>query len=465
MAQMAMSRSMDDLKGPAHTWGAEIRTYEREKRRVVDEGLVRGQQLRVAPGQFQAAERTFDPLLQRYRDNGTEGRERLAEEKARVGHLNRAADIQILREQPFHIINNSSKLEVLAPGGDPMRLGGSTVLGETKRTKEGKGTFPSTATDYNIVSNLPFEVHHWARPEERPNSLERAEPRARQVPSFTVKDYNIVTNNYLVGHDQKLRRDKRLSIMEATHKHNKVNKYDPISQQFNDPQAEERTRAANHARETEAVMRADALLPPSYKGRQSEHYGMISHKVHNPEMVQLWDTMEGERMDRYKNRYIVEHNFHAQDIKGDHIRESRKLNRIAPERYQETKRRGYDIIENKEWGKGPKEKHIHEPFPKDRLTPWEKTQVGRGPLAEPKPAPGAAAAPRGPAEVGIKTTKLAESSSAPQLRARVQSSGASGRSGLRRSESGGGGGRAELPPAPMVPGGQAGSVYSQPRAS
>ena len=44
-----------------------------------------------------------------------------------------------------------------------------------------------------------------------------------------------------------------------------------------------------------------------------------------------------------------------QDLKGDHIRELRQLNRVAPERYEEQRRRGYDIIDGRGYGPGAKE--------------------------------------------------------------------------------------------------------------
>merc|ERR1712157_693007 len=105
---------------------------------------------------------------------------------------------------------------------------------------------------------------------------------------------------------------------------------------------------------------------------------MVSNAVRDKDMIKLWDKLEDERKDRYKNRYIVEHNLHAQDLKGDHITHARRLNRIAPERFEEQKRRGYDIIDNKAYGKAHHDKHFHESFTKNRVSPWEKVMEGRG---------------------------------------------------------------------------------------
>jgi len=453
-----MARSVDDFKAPQATWGDHVRSYEQEKRHAVDSGLVSGQALRLKPGMFQAQERTFDPLLGRYRDNSMEAQQRHHEERERVAHLNRAKDIQILREQPFNIVSQESKLEKLAPGKDPARLGGHAgILGQKERTKEGRGGFPGTAVDYDILSNMPFQEHHWAREDRRPHLKEKS-PRVRKVPAFLCKDFDIVTNKYLDNHSEKLRQEKRVNLMEATEKHMKVNAFDPVAGTFADPLHEQRMRSIDAAREVEINMRGDAKYPPAYKGRETAAYGIVSHETYDSEMLRLFDTMAAERNARHRNRYIVDHNFHAQDIKGDHIREARLLNRVAPERYEEQRRRGYDIIDGKGYGPGAKEKPLHEPFPKKRQTPWEKAQSGAD----------TASTGRLDEVRTIRPSKVMEnSSSAPQLRAtpapsvRSQaSSSKSRRSEVQRPRHC----ATPAPPAPAVPGSPGASAYSRPRA-
>ena len=144
------------------------------------------------------------------------------------------------------------------------------------------------------------------------------------------------------GSPRKLRQEKRVNLLEATEKHLKTNTFDPLMGKFVDPLVEERVKSIDDAREVEINMRGDAKFPPSYKGRETAAYGIVSHETYDKDMLRLYDTLEKERTGRFKNRYIVDHNFHAQDIKGDHINELRQLNRVAPERYEEQRRRGYD---------------------------------------------------------------------------------------------------------------------------
>jgi len=360
---------MDEMKDGASSWAQEVKTYENEKRRVLDEGFLRAPAITLTAGRMKSQERVFDPLLQRYRDNATEYNQRVLEETERVNHLNRAMDIQVLREQPHHILHHESKFDKIAPGQDPTR--------QPHRTRQsvGGGTFPVSQQDYNIVSNLPFDVHHWNRPEERPRCIEKGGTQ-RKIHANRIRDFNIVTNRYPIDHNTRTKQEKKLEIAEATHKYMKSNKFDPLTQQFNDPRDEENAKHCDDAREVEVHIRAVDRIPPSYKGRHTEFYNAISNEVHDPNMVKYLGQMEAERKDRYRNRYIVEHNFHAQDIKGDHMTQARKLNKVAPERFMEHDR-GYCVVTNKQYGHGPKEQvHYGEGYPKPRKTPWEEIEHG-----------------------------------------------------------------------------------------
>jgi len=486
-----MAQTMEDFKMPPATWSDDLRSYEREKRRVIDEGLVQGQQMRLPYGHVRAQERTFDPLLQRFRDNGMETKQRQAEDRERIAHLNRAQDTQITHEQPFHILHHESRLNALAPGVDPARLAGGRggSLGKMNRTSAATTGFPTTSLDHNIITNLPFEEHHWAPPGERPSMAEKA-PRERKVPQWQIKDFNIISNRYVSDHEAKRQAENRVNLVEAAQKYNKQNCFDPLTQQFSDPRVEARVRAGQDAREVEAVVRAQAQVPPSLRARESVHYDVLSHKAHDEDMLQAFDSVQELCKERYKNRYIYEHNLHAQDLKGDHITEARKLNRVAPERFEWDRQRGYDIIENRAFGHGSKEKKIHEPFTQPRLTPWEKIEAPRhaeaGTLAASSSAPQLRPAPSGFDATG-RPPALSPAGSGSASPAAAMSYAAASRgqpAALRRVESSAGGlsmgptprplppGRtgppaammAVAPPAPTIPGSPVGSVFSRKRA-
>lgn len=369
------------------TWGNDLRSYEREKRHTVDEGLLQGPPVRITGGIVKACERVYDPLLQRHRDAGRELQQRNLEERERVAHLNRAQDIQILREQPFNIIRHDSRLEGIAPGFDPRRTG-------REARPEGR-SMPDTYVDYNVVSNVPFHDHHWARPDDRPRGVARSPAKTRLVPANTVKDFDVVTNRYTHDHAARNAQANRLNLLDATQKYNTHRPFDPVTQQFNDPRVEERSRTCDDARDVEVQLRAHAQIPPSYKGRESAHYDVITHEVGDGGMLRTLDGAEDARKDRYQNRYIVENNFHVRDIRSDHVLNSRSMNRIAPERFEDTTRRGFNVVTNRPYGHsrgGPSQTlyasfgaSVHDPgspSTRQRLTPWQRTQTSASERAD-----------------------------------------------------------------------------------
>jgi len=438
MAVFSGARTMDEMKDGASSWAHEVKSYEMEKRRVLEEGFLRPPAIQLTAGKMKSQERVFDPLLQRYRDNETEYKQRVLEETERVNHLNRAMDIQVLREQPHHILHHESKFDKIAPGQDPTRQ-----PHRARKTVADIGSqplsYPVSQQDYNIVSNLPYDVHHWNRPEARPRCTEK-EGSQRKVHASRIRDFNIVTNRYPVQHEKRTKKEKELTLAEATHKFSTSRKFDTVTQQFNDPRDEENAKHCDDARDVEVNIRAENMIPPSYKGRHTEFYNAISNEVHDPPMLTYLGQMEAERKDRYKNRYIVEHNFHAQDVKGDHLTQARKLNKVAPERFMEHDR-GYCMITNKLHGNGAKEQvHYGAGYPQKRKSPWEEVEHGHsinGRSASTPALPSAATA-----EVQRSVEPSASPSPAPGRSSRVSRSGAPSQASNRSQTLSEAGGRA-----------------------
>jgi hypothetical protein len=351
------------LHGP--TWGDEMRTYEFQKRRTVDPDLLKGPAIRVTHGAVRAQERVFDPVVQRFRDPDVELYNRSREENARVGHLNRAHDIQILREQPWNVLTNASRLEGVDQGIDPVTL-------THTRARHGRSKMPDTFVDYNILSNLNMEEHHWAPPDERPVAVPK-EPRNRKIPAYLQKDYNVVNNRYLHDHEQQLARDKELNKLQATAKFRERNRFNPLTQQYTDGDENLRMRTWEESHKIEAVEKAQAQMPPSIKHRPSAYWNVINHRQANADTLKMIDLAEDERKERYKNRYIVENNLHARDISSDQIENERRLNRMNNERFAEPLRRGYDIVTHDAFqGQGSKPPYL--PFTTPAPDVWERVQ-------------------------------------------------------------------------------------------
>jgi len=351
------------IKAPVNTWAGDVQNYEYMKRHSIHPDVLKAPPIVMTNGLVKQQERMFDPVLQRFRDQEFEFDSRLREEEARVAHLNRAMDVQLLREQPHNIINNASRLEGICPEVDPCKF-------FPKGMKAGKPKVPPTFQDFNILSNLPLSQHHWAPPECRPLPTIK-EPKRRQIPTFLVKDFNIITNRYLEKHHDKRIRDDELNLLECTSKYRIRNRFDPLLQKFNDPDEEDWLKAWNEAYEAGRVENAHQKICPSIKNRVSAFYNPVNHEENDKDMLNWLDLSEEERRERYKNRYIVEHNQHIQDVKADHINEERKLNKVNLTRFVGPLERGYGIVNNVSFN-GLEGQHPYLPYSRPLPSVWER---------------------------------------------------------------------------------------------
>jgi len=360
----------------ASSWHEELKAYENERRRNVDEGLLRGPQLGLNRKMIKAQERLYDPLLQRYRDDATEQRQRDLEERERVKHLNRALDVQILRERhPEHLIHHESRLEAIEDKTQP-------VVQQAEELEDRILAYPTTAIDYNILSNLPFDVHHFNRPEDRPRHVERS-PKGRRVHAHRLRDFNILTTRYNEHHEERIARDQKLNRLELTHKYQTRSRFNPVTQTFTDPKVEERAKTCDDARDQEIQMRAEHLAPVHQRGRHTAYYDMVTHKVHDDDMLDFLDTVEDERKVRFKTRYQDDHDRKLKEMQFEDLATYQKHDNVHHERWEETTRRGYHIINNRPYGKGERFEPMHEPYTKPSQKIWEKVLDNRTGLTPP----------------------------------------------------------------------------------
>lgn len=349
-------------------WAEELRDHERTRRRHVDPEYLKGPTVPINSGFVKHQERAFDTVLGRYRDNRREAAQRTFEDSERVKHLNRARDIQVLRERPFHLITGESRLGPL--GGETKA---QLTFGDPNTT-----AMPPTAVDYNIVSNVPFHKHHWADPDLRPHVEEKQE-RRRKIPAINVKDFNVLTNRYLSNHEAKATRDQDLNLLEATSKFRTQNRFDPVLQRFTDARAEECARTCDDAREVEVNLRARASEPPSHHGRLAASYDVVSHEAKDPDMLSAMDHAAQSRVSRFRTRYDDSERRRAEDIEFEDAIEKQKNEQVSHERFNEVTRRGYDIVTNQGFGRGRRQKALHPPYTVPGRSPWEDALQGHEP--------------------------------------------------------------------------------------
>lgn len=85
-----------------------------------------------------------------------------------------------------------------------------------------------TNADYNILSNIPLQEHHFAAPDKRPPAPEEKKQKVKKMTTTGLRDYNIVTGRYLELHEDKLKADQEIQRAEAAYKYWQTHNFDPL---------------------------------------------------------------------------------------------------------------------------------------------------------------------------------------------------------------------------------------------
>lgn len=95
-----------------------------------------------------------------------------------------------------------------------------------------------TNVDYNIISGIGFQQHHYAAPDKRPPE-KPVVVKQKETTTTGLRDYNIISNRYLELHEEKSKADKMIEKSELAEKYWKTHKYDSVTGQYCDPQKED----------------------------------------------------------------------------------------------------------------------------------------------------------------------------------------------------------------------------------
>jgi hypothetical protein len=96
-----------------------------------------------------------------------------------------------------------------------------------------------TNADYNIISNIGMQEHHFAAPGKRPLPQEPEKIRGKMIKVPGLREYNIVTNRYLECHDQKERANEDIQRAEAAIAFWKTHNYDHVTGKYYDKEKEQ----------------------------------------------------------------------------------------------------------------------------------------------------------------------------------------------------------------------------------
>jgi hypothetical protein len=153
-------------------------------------------------------ETSYNPITQKFKDPVVEQHIERVEKDSFIEVLAKNKDRALRYEQTFNVINFENKLKGLEDRAD--------------YPKDKPWYFrqrAETNAEYNILSNIPLQEHHYAGPDHRPPAKEEKKQKIKKMTTTGLRDYNIITGRYLELHEDKLKADQEIQRAEAAYKY------------------------------------------------------------------------------------------------------------------------------------------------------------------------------------------------------------------------------------------------------
>ena len=323
-------QTFDNIYPNKINWKKDITKYEQEKK-----NLKWGRNPLVkyySKFQFNSeGNKIFDPITQKYLDKEKEERIKNEEKTELINNISKCYDKQLSLCQSYNIINFQDKLK-----GFEKELN----YPKSKKTQSKKVLNLSPRINYNIISNLKYNIHHYDKPENRPNVNEHINYKGKNIKTITIsqslKDYNILTNEYLNNNEYIKKIDKELNILKAAKKYYQYRKINPITGKYYDEKKEQ-----------EYLNKKELLMKKLLNKKKEMLFNPINFENSNEEQLKKDDLLNINRKARYKVRDQFDNYYRTKNNLINDEEEKKLLKRkLFYKRFKPNEERDYDIINN-----------------------------------------------------------------------------------------------------------------------
>lgn len=264
----------------------------------------------------------FDTLMAQYRDPGQEQVAKVKEEAPLDFRRKQVKNMLDTKDQGFDIITLAERRVDLPPAED-------------KLTK--KRILPKAQVAYNILTNGDHPEHHW-------KGSQRPEPKReykKNVCMNVFRDFNIISNKYWEGHDQKETQETQVIKSQIEEKYKKTHDFNYIACSFYDKDKEDRAQEEIKLKQKEHGKEYLNRLPPTLRVRETVVFD-ASKDV--PEEVKRFDEKKKNQKKRYEKRHQLEEEYRDIDVAAQDKAEELALNKYRNDKYFTEKLKGYDNI-------------------------------------------------------------------------------------------------------------------------
>ena len=329
--KLIYSNSMDNLLKNDNNWAEEINKYYNDKK-ILKWGYNPKQEL-IKEKHVKSQDLVFNPITQKYSDKNFEKELRRQEKSNMINSIAQGYDNELRVIQTFDIINLKDKLNTLKNNSDY-----PNDIKQYHGAKRKKLNISSGERNYNILSNINLNLHHFDKPENRPLIKDEINNKKKiKLGSFVeYKDYDIISNKYNNFDKEKRELDLKLSIAEISNKYLKSRDYDAIKGIYVDSEKEKKFQEElkNKIEKIKNIKR-DTIFNP------------FNNEIYNKEKYDELNQKEKNRIYRYTIKQKMDNYYHQAELKNDIIKNNSLKTKVSYNKFKEIDKRGYDILNGK----------------------------------------------------------------------------------------------------------------------
>ena len=194
---------------------------------------------------------------------------------------------------------------------------------------------PKAQVTYNLVTNNELPDTHW-------KGATKPSPRkeyAKKVNSDVHRDFNILSNKYWEGNEEKDLKDKVETKKAIDEKYKQSHDFNYLTCNYYDQAKQDQFLLER--KEKQQAHGKDYLnrLPPTLRMRETIVFD-ASKGV--PEEVKRFDEFRKNQKKRFEKRYELEQEYRDRDIEQQDRSESMAVNKYHGDKYYEEKYKGFD---------------------------------------------------------------------------------------------------------------------------
>lgn len=214
---------LQDVNFDSNAWRNNIHQYEQEKKNL--QWGSNPQPKFITNKMVKDKEHVFNPISQKYYEESRNSQIKFEESKKLVSAIANGYDNKLRMEQTFDIVNLKDKLKGFE---------GHSNYPKPKKDNVNKKNLEVSRVNYNILSNITLDKHHYLPEECRPKIEEKNQNKSNKINLVNYKDYNLITNKYTFNHEEKAKVDMEIEKYAAAQNYWKIHDYNLITGKYYD---------------------------------------------------------------------------------------------------------------------------------------------------------------------------------------------------------------------------------------